>query len=317
MATQKIILWAIDPFEQQTPVSQAAVIGLMNWAKASALEIQPVHVLRVPEFLPASGVADGMGSYLENVEVAIGQFLKARGFETKLPSKILVEGSSSASDAVRKVCEYASENGAQGIVVSSHGRRGLERMVLGSFAENLLSSAQCPVYFLPQNEQQQEADRFRRALFPTDFSKFSKRAFSEFLKTASKLHLDVTLYFSVCLPTEVFSVGSGAPLVIPEDFFEEQIRLAGIEGAHWVDLAKNLGVRVELVIQDEGYNSNVSELILNAAKKAQADLIAMASVSGPFKSFVAGSVARSVFRKRSYPVLVYGPKAVESLSSAS
>jgi len=43
------------------------------------------------------------------------------------------------------VCDIAKELGADQIVVGSHGRRGLERLLLGSVAERIIRLAECPV----------------------------------------------------------------------------------------------------------------------------------------------------------------------------
>lgn len=318
MAKKPVVVWAIDPFEKEAPTSRSVVKKLTEWARTADFDIQPVHVLRVPEFLPANIVEEGVTGYLEKVEAVAGDFLKKLGIETNLRTKIVVEPSSSSRDAVQKFCEYAAEQEAKWIVVSTHGRSGLNRIVFGSFAENLLAQSYCPVFFLsnPQQIQSaQEGDQFRRVLFPTDFSDYSKKAFAEFLNYVKQFKLEVTLYYSVCLPSGALSVGSGAPLVIPEDYFPEQIAYGKEEGARWVADAEKSGVEVKFLIRDEGYNSNVGDLVLGAAKESKADVIAMASVSGALKAFVAGSVARSVFRTRQFPVLVYGPHSLEKIKS--
>lgn len=43
------------------------------------------------------------------------------------------------------VCDVAKEVGADQIVVGSHGRRGFERLILGSVAERIIRLAECPV----------------------------------------------------------------------------------------------------------------------------------------------------------------------------
>ncbi|MGM0578992.1 MAG: universal stress protein [Myxococcota bacterium] len=46
------------------------------------------------------------------------------------------------------ICDYAEEAGADLIVISSHGRSGLRRLLLGSVAETVLRHAPCPVLVL-------------------------------------------------------------------------------------------------------------------------------------------------------------------------
>ena len=45
----------------------------------------------------------------------------------------------------------ASDTGAHLIVVGTHGRQGVKRAVLGSVAESLLRTAECPVLIVPDD----------------------------------------------------------------------------------------------------------------------------------------------------------------------
>ncbi|MFW5735459.1 MAG: universal stress protein [Oceanidesulfovibrio sp.] len=43
-----------------------------------------------------------------------------------------------------KILEYAEEAGTDAIVIGSHGRRGMDRIVFGSVAEKVIKSSRCP-----------------------------------------------------------------------------------------------------------------------------------------------------------------------------
>lgn len=47
------------------------------------------------------------------------------------------------------ICRYARQLGSDAIVVGTHGRRGISRLVLGSVAENLLAMSDIPVVVVP------------------------------------------------------------------------------------------------------------------------------------------------------------------------
>lgn len=47
-----------------------------------------------------------------------------------------------------EISDYAIESGAELIVMPSHGRHGLHRVLLGSVAERVLRHAECPVLVL-------------------------------------------------------------------------------------------------------------------------------------------------------------------------
>lgn len=48
-------------------------------------------------------------------------------------------------DPVEKIVEYAREKNADLIVISSHGAKGLEKILLGSVTERVLKRAHCPL----------------------------------------------------------------------------------------------------------------------------------------------------------------------------
>ena len=51
-------------------------------------------------------------------------------------------------DAGQEIASYAEEIGAELIVISSHGRTGLTRLLIGSTAERVVRLAHCPVLVL-------------------------------------------------------------------------------------------------------------------------------------------------------------------------
>jgi nucleotide-binding universal stress UspA family protein len=79
------------------------------------------------------------------------------------PTTLLVEANG------RTVCdvviEVAMETGAELIMVGSHGRSGIERMVLGSVAQSIASRARVPVEIIPVTgaDASRIGERWRRA----------------------------------------------------------------------------------------------------------------------------------------------------------
>ncbi|HED65388.1 MAG TPA: universal stress protein [Planctomycetes bacterium] len=56
------------------------------------------------------------------------------------------------SPVVNTIADYAEEHGYDLLAVSTHGRGGFRRMVMGSVAETLLRHARLPVLVFPRNE---------------------------------------------------------------------------------------------------------------------------------------------------------------------
>jgi nucleotide-binding universal stress UspA family protein len=50
------------------------------------------------------------------------------------------------------IVDWANDNSIDVIVISTHGRSGLSRMILGSVTEKVLRKARCPVLAVPCHE---------------------------------------------------------------------------------------------------------------------------------------------------------------------
>ncbi len=52
------------------------------------------------------------------------------------------------------ILDYAKRQEADLIIMGSHGRRGLKRMILGSVAEHVIRRSPCPVLVVKENEHE-------------------------------------------------------------------------------------------------------------------------------------------------------------------
>ncbi|HEU4579479.1 MAG TPA: universal stress protein [Polyangiaceae bacterium] len=62
-----------------------------------------------------------------------------------------------------EICDFAREGAFDLIVMGTHGRRGLNHVLLGSVAEQVLRIAPCPVLTLRAEAQAAQADSAKRA----------------------------------------------------------------------------------------------------------------------------------------------------------
>jgi len=62
-----------------------------------------------------------------------------------LPTTIEVNTEVVHGDPVDKITYFAEEKGADLIITSTHGAKGIEKILLGSVAERVLKRAHCPV----------------------------------------------------------------------------------------------------------------------------------------------------------------------------
>jgi len=313
-----VIVWAIDPFDTENKPSPQVIRKLMNWACSSKMELQPVHVLQPPQDAEAYFRSHGVSHYFQAAEKACQQYLTNLGIGGIRPVQILVEQTSPREAAVEKLTHFSEELGSPLLVVSSHGRSGLSRLFLGSFAESLLRQSSVPILFLSHLKPEDErVTPIEKVLFPTDFSDSSHRAFLSFLELIASSPLEVVLFHSVCFPETSIATMYGTPLNLPDDYLAEQEASSKTEAARWIQAARLHGVPARFVISNARLGPYVANGILELAETEKVDFIAMSSVSGPVSAFVAGSVAREVFRPSKFPVWIYGPKALEHRKEAN
>ncbi len=74
------------------------------------------------------------------------------------------------------ILEYSAANDVDLIVMGTHGRRGLRRLLLGSVAEEIVRLAPCPVLTVPEKDGGTSPTRVQRILAPVDFSEHSRLA---------------------------------------------------------------------------------------------------------------------------------------------
>lgn len=80
-------------------------------------------------------------------------------------------------DPAKAILEIANERSANLIVCGTRGHQGLARLAIGSFAEQLIHRAECPVLTIgPQVTPPHTSGMFERIVYATDFSPEAAKA---------------------------------------------------------------------------------------------------------------------------------------------
>lgn len=206
--------------------------------------------------------------------------------------------------------EAARESEADLVVLGTHGRTGLEHILLGSTAERVVKGAPCPVLTvrLPRDRDRGPAaaggtapPRVRNVLVPVDFSDCSLEAWAYAVQVAKQFDAAVTLLHVM----EPVSYGLDFTLSHARDERKMRERLE----TRLFDLVaslKDLSLTGRHVLR----GGAPADSILECAGKDGCDLIVMGTHGRRGMShFVSGSVAEAVLRRASCPVLtVKSPK---------
>jgi nucleotide-binding universal stress UspA family protein len=122
-----------------SPYSRMAMARALDLALTYASELYVLSVLDLPPRIRAE-VPEPMTQLLRQSELDV-QEIKALAGE----KKIAVQGLVRAGRAYRVIVDLAREAGINLIVIGSHGRTGISRLLLGSVTERVIGQAPCPV----------------------------------------------------------------------------------------------------------------------------------------------------------------------------
>ncbi|SKA72537.1 Nucleotide-binding universal stress protein, UspA family [Paucidesulfovibrio gracilis DSM 16080] len=136
----KKILCAVDFSEHSSKV--AAYTSTM----ARAFDAQVLCVYVAPSLsqyvgfkVPASSIDEFVGEIVTGAESTMEEFLGNEFQGLNASGKVLT------GYAAEEVLELAKQEEVDMIVMGTHGRKGIDRVLFGSVAEKVVKSARCPV----------------------------------------------------------------------------------------------------------------------------------------------------------------------------
>lgn len=83
---------------------------------------------------------------LEAAEKKIQELISTHFHGQKVQGKVLM----SSKPVAQEICDIASNEGCNLIIISSHGRGAIGNMLLGSVVQKVLKLAPCPVLVIPK-----------------------------------------------------------------------------------------------------------------------------------------------------------------------
>lgn len=124
--------------------------------------------------------------------------------DTQYPSRLYpnsqrtVTSSTSIPDGI---LEYANREACDLIVVGTHGRKALSRILMGSVTQELIRNSPVPVMVVKAVKKPEEhVQNYDRVLIPIDFSEVSMKALNYGIRFANFLRADVHLIHIVDTP---------------------------------------------------------------------------------------------------------------------
>ena len=150
--TLRRILVATDFAES----AERALACAVQLARRHGAELVLVHVYMDLPAYPEITAGQVEAIYEEQrawIEAALERRARAARGEGLLARAVLRTG-----PAASTIAETAKDEGADLLVVGTHGRSGLDRLILGSVAERVVRLASCPVLVVKSAEAAARAD---------------------------------------------------------------------------------------------------------------------------------------------------------------
>ena len=208
--------------------------------------------------------------------------------------------------AAAHILDHAKRHHIDLIVMGTHGRSGLRRLVLGSVAEAVVRKAPCPVMTVrPSEAPVSDGAPFRRVLCPVDFSPTSNAAVAHALALAPSMEAYVTILHVV----EAYYPG----LLLQQSHWSDEAYAQAL-GDHARQRLQDVAIPPD--VQARGLartvlaTGDVSQEILREAYDINADLIVIGvHRRSAVEASLFGSHANDIIRHAGCPVMTFTPGA--------
>jgi len=198
-----------------------------------------------------------------------------------------------------RLVAYAEDQDVDLVVMGTHGRRGMRRMLLGSVTEEVVRRAPCPVFTIQTDVVEAPDQAVRRILVPVDFSEAAEMAVHHATEIAQTYGAEVHLLHVV--EEVVYPSAYGIePALFPKD--EVVMRVEKTLG----EIAQeDIGYERVQVASTIGY---APMTILDYVQENEIDLVVIATHGrSGLDRMLLGSVAERVIRQSPVPVFVVKP----------
>lgn len=282
----KLILCPVD-FSEFSIRAYHHALSLAEHYRAKVVVQNIVEIWRYPyaDYVASQGDYQGFCRALrEGGEAKLREFVKQHPHNEVHPELAVNEGK--AADCILSFVEARKTDL---IVMGTHGRRGFDRMVLGSVADRVMRLAPCPVLTTckapPESagKEQHHAHHLNRILFCTDFSENSEPALHYAVSATEEYDAELSLLHVL---EEAPSAAKKAEAIATATEQLDKLIPAERRNQLKVKTAVRIGKPYQQIIQ--------------FAQEARIDMMAM-GVSGR------GALDRAVFGSTTYRVIQLGP----------
>lgn len=288
--------------------SERALRYAMKLAAWYGARLQVLHVM--PPLAPST----------VNELAAASRALTARNLRTvvercELPGVDVASELVESAEPAERILAEADAFDADLIVTGSHGRTGIQRVLLGSVVEALLHRSRRPVLAVPSHVDPARANdvAFSRILCAVDFSEPSLTALAHALSMAEEANAKLTLLHVIDRPPELAHSPALPAFDIDRIRAEAEVECLNKLRALIPDHARDYCTLETAVVE-----GSVARQVLRMADALRANLIVL-GVHGrnAFDLAFFGSNSKDVIRQAHCPVLIVPAGRRASMRAAS
>ena len=302
MLTLQRIVCPID-FSESSRLALTYGKAISSWYEAPLTLFHVCADLPVFEIGSPYGHSPSTAVMVEEAQLAHRRVAVRQFAETEIGDAAIDVIVREGSDVKAEILKEAVAHDGTLIVMGTHGRAGIEHMLLGSVTEKVLRHSPCPVLVVPPHAapaQSGSSGTFKRIVCAIDFSTSSLLALNGALELAQEADARLTLLHVIEFPSAlreiVFSTDADVDRVHAAAEAEYLRRLRALVPAR---------ARTYCTVTTRVNEGKPAREIEQVALDEQADLIVMGVHGrGAVDLMVFGSNTNAVVRRAACPVLV-------------
>ncbi|MEF8757337.1 MAG: universal stress protein [Halobacteriales archaeon] len=282
------ILVPTSGVEEPTPAAERAI----DLAERCGATVHALYVLesgRIPIQDGSQWVLDDLAGVGEVALDRVEERARAAGVKT-------VETTKTEGVPHREILSYVEEAGIDLVVMDTHGRKGLDRYLLGSVTEKVVRTSPVPVLSVKRENGSPPPIEYSDVLIPTDGSEGAEVAVDHGVAFAETVDADVHGLYVIDVRATVPNVDAGSQTEV-HDLLEAE----GDRATDYVDTqARKAGLEVSTAVVQGTPYAQIREYVV----EHDVDLIAMGTHGRTgLERYLLGSVAEKVVRTADVPVL--------------
>lgn len=285
--------------------SESALPYAVSFAKALGASVVLLHAVSEPVidmFADEQIIWDNIDELRESARRASAEYLQ------RVSARLTADGITNIVHNVYGVAadvilDYATSGSGDLIAMSTHGRSGIRRFVMGSVATRVVNGTDTPLLLVQPQEEAGADVGVTSVLVPLDMSPHSEEVLPLTRELAKAMKLDMSLIMVIPTLSQLF-VGT-EPAAYPTNALEQVDKYAREylkEKAEQIQSEDGLKVSWKVVQGDIGRG------ITDDADSQANSMIAMSTHGRTgLRRWVLGSVTDKVIRSSGRPVLVVRP----------